>query len=268
MTIERSPGETLRMLLSLLAPASLLGSFAVLFAGGVLFYIFTSGTSYLYYCVWRRERFFPGWDPSTPTEHAQRRAEWTWAFYNLLGNAVLTAPIHHALITGRTKIYFDFQDHGWGWYAASFAVVLLFTEPLVYWAHRILHHPFLYRHIHVHHHKFRTPSPWTSMAFHPLDSFAQAAPHHLLIFLLPLHVSVYGFFLMFLQVWSTFIHERVTWVHWSAINYTAHHTLHHKLNKSNYGQFFTFCDRLFGSYKSPEGIVYDGADARLPAAAE
>jgi hypothetical protein len=36
--------------------------------------------------------------------------------------------------------------------------------------------------------------------------------------------------------------------------------LHHKLNKANYGQFFTLCDRIFETYKAPDGIVYDGAD--------
>jgi sterol desaturase/sphingolipid hydroxylase (fatty acid hydroxylase superfamily) len=46
------------------------------------------------------------------------------------------------------------------------------------------------------------------------------------------------------------------------------HTLHHKLNKYNYGQFFTFSDRLFGTYKSSEGLVYDGADRLEPAPAE
>jgi sterol desaturase/sphingolipid hydroxylase (fatty acid hydroxylase superfamily) len=73
---------------------------------------------------------------------------------------------------------------------------------------------------------------------------------------------------MFLRVRSTLIHERVTWVRWGAIHYPAHHTLHRKLNKTKYGQFFTACDRLFGSYKSLEGLVYDGADPRLPDAAE
>ena len=78
-----------------------------------------------------------------------------------------------------------------------------------------------------------------------------------------LAISVYAFFIVFLQVWTTMIHERVTWVRWPIINFTAHHTLHHKLNKANYGQFFTICDRLFGTYKSPEGIVYDGAERRV-----
>jgi lathosterol oxidase len=248
------------MLRALIAPASLVGSFAVLFLGGLVFYLATSGTSFLYYCVWRRERFFPGSNVASDQERAQRRLEWRWAFWNLLGNAVLTAPIHHGIVTGRSRIYFDVADHGgWAWLAGSVLAVLLVTEPLVYWAHRLLHHPLLYRHLHLPHHKFRTPSPWTSMAFHPLDSFAQAAPHHLLAFVMPMHVGVYAGFLVFLQIWSTFIHERVTWLSWGAINFTAHHTLHHKLNKSNYGQFFTFCDRIFGTYKAPDGIVYDGA---------
>lgn len=256
------------MLDAVIAPRTLLGSLLVLFVGGVIFYLLTSGTSYLYYCVWRRERFFPGWDPTTPEERAMRRKEWRWAFYNILGNAVLTAPVHHAIVTGHTRLYFAVSDHGWGWYAASILVVLAVTEPLVYWAHRLLHHPVLYKHLHLPHHMFRSPTPWTSMAFHPLDSFAQAAPHHLLAFILPLHLSVYAGFIVFLQVWSTFIHERVTWVRLGgALNYTACHTLHHKLNKSNYGQFFTFCDRLWGTYKNPEGLVYDGAN-QAPAASE
>lgn len=251
------------MLQAVLAPESLLGSFAVLFVGGVIFFVLTSGASFFYYRVWRRERFFGGQERSLEEEARQRPTEFRWAFYNLLGEAVLTAPIHHGIVTGKSRVYFSIADYGWGWTLASVAVVLIVTEPLVYWAHRLLHHPFLYKHVHLPHHLFRTPSPFTAMAFHPLDSFAQVAPHHLLAYLIPLHVGVYGFFIVFLQVWTTFIHERVTWVTWPIINFTAHHTVHHKLNKANYGQFFTLCDRLFGTYKSPEGIVYDGAEQRV-----
>lgn len=247
---------------AILAPQTVLGSFFVLFLGGVVFYFVTSGTSWFYYFVARRERFFPGQAAAVEAERAQRKREWLWAFFNLLGNAVVTAPIHHFIVTGESRVYLDVAERGWGYLLFSVVAVLVFTEPLVYWAHRLLHHPVLYKHIHLHHHQFRKPTPWTSMAFHPLDSFAQAAPHHLFAFLFPIHIGVYMFFIMFLQLWSTFIHERVTWVRWGAINYTAHHTLHHHANKYNFGQFFTFCDRAFGSYKDPAGLVYDGADPR------
>lgn len=245
---------------TILAPQSVLASFLVLFVGGLLFFPLTSGTSYLYYRVFRKQRFFGGDEENLAKEQGQRKTEWLWAFYNVLGNAVITAPIHHLVVTGKSKVYVDVSEHGVGWIFASIVLVLLITEPLVYWAHRILHHPVLYKKIHLHHHQFRVPSPWTSMAFHPLDSFAQAVPHHLCAFLFPMHAGVYLGFIMFLQLWSTFIHERVTWVRWGFINYTAHHTLHHKANKYNFGQFFTVCDRLFGTYRAPLGLVYDGAD--------
>lgn len=245
---------------SILAPQSVWGSFLILFIGGVAFYPVTSGTSFLYYRVLRRKKYFPNDEANLAKEKGQRRTEWIWAFWNLLGNAVLTAPIHHLVVSGNSKVYFDLNDHSLAYTALSIALVLLITEPLVYWAHRLLHHPVLYKHIHLHHHQFRVPSPWTSMAFHPLDSFAQAVPHHMCAFLFPMHAGVYLGFIMFLQVWSTFIHERVTFVRWGFINSTAHHTLHHKANKYNYGQFFTVCDRIFGSYRMPFGVVYDGAD--------
>ncbi|MFO0549277.1 MAG: sterol desaturase family protein [Polyangiaceae bacterium] len=246
------------LLEAIIAPKTIWGSFLVLFFGGLAFYPITSGTSWFYYFVLRRERFFPKDD--VEKEREQRGREWRWTLYNVFGNAVFTAPIHHFMVVGKSRLYFDFSEHGWGYFLFSVVVVLVVTEFGVYWAHRILHHPLLYRRLHFPHHQFRTPTPWTSLAFHPIDSFMQALPHHILAFVLPMHVGLYAFFLIFLQVWSTLIHERVTWVRWAGINFTAHHTLHHKLNNYNFGQFFTFCDRIFGSYRSPYGVVYDGVE--------
>jgi Delta7-sterol 5-desaturase len=251
---------------AIIAPETVWGSFVVLAIGGLLFFPITSGSSWLYYCVLRRERFFPNEDPAR--EREQRPREWKWSVYNVVGHAAFTAPIHHLVVKGHSKVYFDVADRGLPYFFASVVLILAVTEPLVYWAHRILHHPWLYKHIHLHHHQFRTPSPWTSMAFHPVDSFMQAIPHHVCAFLFPVHVGVYVFFIVFLQIWSTWIHERVTWVRHPLVNFTACHTLHHKLNKFNYGQFFTLADRLWGTYKPPYGVVYDGveqATMRAPA---
>ena len=243
---------------AIIAPKTLLGSFLALTIGGLLFFPITSGTSWLYYCVLRRDRFFPNDD--VQKEREQRKKEWKWAFYNVVGNGILTAPVHHWIVQGQSKVYFDVSERGWPYLIGSVVAILVITEPLVYWAHRILHVPFLYKHLHLHHHQFRQPSPWTSMAFHPVDSFMQAVPHHLCAFLFPVHVGVYAGFIIFLQIWSTFIHERVTWVRNPFVNFTACHTLHHKANKHNYGQFFTVCDRLWGTFRNPVGAVYDGVE--------
>lgn len=239
-------------------PPTIFHSFLLLTVGGLVFFAMTSGSSWLYYCVLRRDRFFPNDDASKEGE--QRKKEMKWAVYNVVGNAIFTAPIHHLVISGHSKVYFDVDERGWPYFFGSIFFILTITEPLVYWAHRILHHPVLYRWLHTHHHQFRTPSPWTSMAFHPVDSFMQAVPHHLCAFLFPVHVGIYVGFIIFLQVWSTWIHERVTWVRHPLVNFTACHTVHHKLNRFNFGQFFTICDRIWGTYKSPYGVVYDGVE--------
>ena len=71
----------------------------------------------------------------------------------------------------------------------TFGAPPAFTETLVYWVHRSLHHPLLYRALHRYHHEFREPTPWVSMAFHPLDSFAQGAPYHLFALLFMFSIS-------------------------------------------------------------------------------
>jgi Delta7-sterol 5-desaturase len=239
-------------------PLTILGSFVLLFIGGVFLYVITSGTSYLYYWTLRVDRYFPA-EQRRKSERSEVKKEWLWSFYTLLGNAALMAPICALIVSGRSKVYFHVADYGLPYLVFSIALQLVITELLVYWVHRLLHLPALFKRIHFYHHQFRTPSPWASMAFHPLDSFVQGAPHHLCAFLFPVHVGVYFFAIMFLQLWSTFIHERVSWVRTAQVNNTAHHTAHHKFSRYNYGQFFTLCDRLFGTYKSPVGIVFDGA---------
>lgn len=249
------------LLQSVLAPQTMLGSFVVLFVGGIVFYLVTSGSSYLYYFVLRKQRFFPNETPSP----AQMRKEKMWAVLSLLGNAVITAPIHHFIVQGKSQVYFHFGDHSAGWFVLSVVLMVVITETLVFWAHYALHHPFLYKHIHLYHHQFRQTTPWASVAFHPLDSFAQAAPHHLCAFLFPVHIGVYAASVTFVTLWSVFIHERVTYVRWNWINHTMHHTAHHKFNKWNYGQWFTVWDRIMGTWKNPIGLVEDGYD-RVPQA--
>jgi len=55
----------------------------------------------------------------------------------------------------------------------------------------------------------------------------------------------------FVSIRSVLIHDRVSMVRWNVLNYTGHHTLHHWYYHCNYGQFFTFWDRLMGTYRDP-----------------
>jgi len=222
--------------------------FMVLF--GVVVYVLLSGASYLVFFVWLRERFVPAYRP----DRAEMWKSARWALFSISGNAALMAPVELAIIHGDSRIYFDVADHGWGWLALSAALVLVVTETSIYWIHRALHTPWLYRRLHVHHHQFREPTPLASVAFHPFDSFAQALPYHLCAFLFPLHVWVYHGFVTLVTIWSVMIHDRIRWVPTEWVNHTGCHTAHHWFYRCNYGQYFTLWDRLCGTYRSAAAL--------------
>lgn len=237
------------MFAALLGPAlSVPGLFIIQFVAGLAMYYGLSWLSFQYFFVWNKEKYFPGEPMPDPAEDAHARR---LAFWNLLGNAALGTPFVWWIFHGKGRLYYHIADRGWGYYFLSFVVVLLLTELGVYWAHRWLHHPVLYKHLHLYHHKYRRPTPWTSMAFHPLDSWLQALPTYLCAIYIPMHISLYFGMFVFLMLWTFFIHDRVSFVRLPGIHYTAHHTIHHAYNKFNFGQYLTLFDWMFRSHKDP-----------------
>lgn len=230
--------------------------FAVLTAGGLLTYFAVSGLVYLTFFVLLRERVHPDY-VADPAENRRARM---WSMISVVGNSALTMPFHLALANGWGRLYWDVDALGWGWLAASVALYFLVTETMIYWTHRALHSDLLYARLHARHHEFQLTTPWASNAFHPLDSFAQALPHHLCAFLFPVHVGVYLCMLSFVTVWTAMIHDRVSFVRWKLVNYSGHHALHHWYYEYNLGQFTTVWDRIGGTYLDPEP-----ARADLPA---
>jgi len=229
-------------------PDDLLGLMLFQAVGGALVYFVLAGASYLFFFVWRKERY----RPAEPPEPGQTRQAILWSLYGIVGNAVLAAPIQFLVLRGYGRVYLTVEEYGWSYLVASLAISVAFTETCVYWIHRGLHEPRLYRALHKYHHQFIVPTPWVSMAFHPLDSFFQALPTYVLAFLIPMHRGAYLGLVLFITAWTFLIHDQVTFVPLGVVNYTAHHTLHHLYNDFNYGQFLTVWDRLAGTYRDPK----------------
>lgn len=239
-------------------PTHPLTTFAGLAIGGLVFYGILSTLSYFYFFRWRKQRYHPTY----VEDKVEVRRALKWSVVSLLGNAVLTTPFHLAIAYGWSKVYWDVGDYGWGYLAASVVFYVAFTETLIYWVHRALHWDLLYKYIHAPHHSFKQPTSFVGVAFNPLDSFAQGFAHHICVFLFPVHVGVYLAFVTFVTVWAVMIHDRVSFVTWKGINYTGHHTVHHWFDNYNFGQFFTFWDRIGGTYKDPES---DEVQGQVPA---
>ena len=170
----------------------------------------------------------------------------TWSLGLMSG---LTAVMETWILMGHGHLYTVASQYGWTYFALSPLLFLLFTDFLIYWIHRGLHHRSLYW-LHKLHHHYKETTPFSAFAFHPLDGFAQSFPYHIFVLVFPMHQYLYMATLLLVGLWTVNIHDRVT-LSLPGVNGAAHHTIHHTKFNYNYGQYFTWCDRVFGTYKDP-----------------
>ncbi|KAM4827906.1 lathosterol oxidase [Thomomys bottae] len=166
-------------------------------------------------------------------------------------------------IRGFSKLYDHLREFPLGLLELVSSVLsfLFFTDMLIYFIHRGLHHRLLYKKIHKPHHIWKVTTPFASHAFHPLDGFLQSLPYHIYPFVFPLHKVVYLSLYVLVNIWTISIHDgdfRVPQALKPFINGSAHHTDHHLFFDYNYGQYFTLWDRIGGSFKNPSAFEGSG----------
>jgi Delta7-sterol 5-desaturase len=209
--------------------------------------------SYHYYFVRHRNRYVPDYRESAD----QLRDARQWSLLNILGNTLLLLPIQLLIVSNWSRLYLDVDEFGWPYLAISSIGAVAFAETGIYWAHRLLHVPPLYRWLHAVHHRFREPNPTAAYAFNPADSFFQSLPYHVYVFIVPTHFWVYFSLYIFSSFWTVMIHDRVRYVPAglaSIVNHTGCHTVHHWCYRYNYGNYFTFWDKLCGTYCDPSRL--------------
>lgn len=171
---------------------------------------------------------------------------------------LLTLPFFLLELKGFSRLYFDINDSTGGWSALIWQVpkFILFTDCGIYYIHRWLHWPAVYKRLHKPHHKWIVCTPFASHAFHPVDGWAQSVPYHLYPLLFPLHKVLYLGLFTFVNFWTVMIHDGNYMSNDPVVNGTACHTVHHLYFNYNYGQFTTLWDRLGGSYRRPDDSLF------------
>lgn len=141
----------------------------------------------------------------------------------------------------------------------QFALIVILHDAYFYWIHRAMHSKRLFRATHLHHHKSRTPTPWTAYSFSAWEAAFEAAFVPLFLLATSVFGIAYAGFALFLFLWHMIIrnvmghagHELFPagwvdnpWLDWIAT--TTHHDLHHS-DRHNYGFYFTWWDRWMGT---------------------
>ncbi|RHZ78982.1 hypothetical protein Glove_153g26 [Diversispora epigaea] len=166
--------------------------------------------------------------------------------------SLVTVPWFLGEVRGYSRLYENINDYGWIYGLFSIALFLFFTDMCIYWIHRWLHHPLIYKTLHKAHHRWIVPTPYSSHAFHPFDGYVQSCPYHLFVYIFPLQKWIYIGLFVFVNLWTIMIHDGAYIItSGSFINGAAHHTLHHLYFNYNYGQYFTIWDKLGGSHRLP-----------------
>jgi sterol desaturase/sphingolipid hydroxylase (fatty acid hydroxylase superfamily) len=163
---------------------------------------------------------------------------------------VLYTPLRHF-----TRIYDSVDQYPLWWLFASVILSLVIHDTYFYWMHRLLHHPQLFRYIHLLHHRSTNPSPWASYSFHLIESFTEGAVVFVIVLVMPMYPTGIFMFVILAFIINVYGHLgyeiaplwfRKTFL-FEVFNTSVYHNLHHSKFKGNYGLYFRIWDRLMGT---------------------
>jgi Delta7-sterol 5-desaturase len=152
---------------------------------------------------------------------------------------------------GWTMIYKDISEYGLPYFFVSLIALILFHDTYFYWTHRMMHHPKLFKKMHLTHHISTNPSPWAAFAFNPYEAVVEAGIVPIAVLLFPLHGLTILFFLLYMTFLNVLGHLafelfpknflRNPIFKWH--NTSTHHNMHHRYFHCNYGLYFNWWDR-------------------------
>ena len=171
-----------------------------------------------------------------------------------LGSGVLVWTAYEVLL-------FRAMANGWApvltwadspvWFVALFLLIPMWESFYFYWIHRLLHVPFLYKHVHALHHRNINVGPWSGLSMHPIEHviFLGSGLIHFLVPASPVHILYH---MQYLTLTAATTHTGFEGMLMKDKNRlklgTFHHQMHHRYFECNYGSLEVPWDKVFGSF--------------------
>ena len=170
-------------------------------------------------------------------------------------------------IPGLYYIYFTYKNVGlqfsgplpaYSTILLQYIAYILIDDFVFYWAHRLMHIPFFYKHFHKRHHSFKRSNAAAGEYFHPIDYLLSGTlPTMLGTLIIRPHILVVWSWLI-IRIWeacdghSGYDLVFVPFRYFPFRPGAQVHDFHHSQNVGNYGSLTVFWDWLCGtdlSYK-------------------
>lgn len=194
--------------------------------------------------------------PSFPKTNTIKK-EIKWSLLNIFCLAIINLSVYFLYKENHSKIYIDISEYGWFYFVVSLPMLMFLQDTYFYWTHRIMHTNFFYEKIHRVHHQFTNPSPWTTLAQHPLEIIPQNLFFVIVLTIIPIHpIILFSFVIVSTGInlmghlgYELFPRWFVnSWLGKVFLTSTFHN-MHHEYQVENFGLYFFFWDRLMGTYK-------------------
>lgn len=249
----------------MLLPFDTWGQVLFIFLVSIARYLVFGGLAFAaFYVIWKHQSVFKKIQDRWPSRADYFRE----IFYSLLTFIIFALTplvLNNPAIRPHTSIYRDIHQHSMLYFWAVFPALLIIHDAYFYWAHRLMHHPKLFKWFHVIHHKSTNPSPWASFAFQPSEAFIESGIIYLFAFTLPVHFIHIFSFLVFMTIYNVYGHlgfelaPRGFNRHWlfKWLNTSVNHNMHHQYFKGNYGLYFTWWDRLMNTLHPEYNTRFD-----------
>ena len=232
---------------------------------GLLRYVVLAGLPFLVVYLWWPKVFANSKIQARP---ASRKDFVREVVYSVQSNFVLVAVAVAVLqppFRGYTQVYSQLGAYPWWWVPVSIVLALVLHDTYFYWLHRLVHHPRLYRRVHLVHHQSSNPSPLAAYAFHFTEALLEALVLPIILLALPMHLLALFLFatLAFaINVYGHLGHEVAPrWLRHSVlfgvVTTSVHHNMHHAQGSCNYGLYFRFWDRAMGTEHPGYVAAYD-----------
>ena len=210
-----------------------------------------------YFLFWKKfKQKFQNWRIQLvqKVDANQIKRELKNSLLTLIIGAMYSSIVFYMSSQGQTKIYTDFSEHSAFVAVSGFFILFIVDDTWFYWIHRLLHHPKIFRYVHLEHHKSVDVNPFTSMSFHFIE------PLLLSLWIIPVAYvfPIYAPVLMLVQVWGLLDNIKAhlgfelypaklnkSWFRF--LTSSTHHNMHHSKFDGNYGVHFRFWDKLLGT---------------------
>lgn len=223
----------------------------------------------IFYIVFKQKWFY---------QKIQQKFPKTKDYFRELGYSLTTMIIFSLIIVllnspsigPHTTRYKDINEWGWAYYFSAFPIMFIMHDAYFYFMHRLMHHPSVFKYIHLVHHQSTNPSPWAAYAFHPLEAIIEQGIVIIFYFTIPIHITHLAIFFLFSIIYNVYGHlgyelyprgfNKTMLGKW--INTSVNHNQHHQYFKGNYGLYTLIWDRLFGTIRQDYDQQFESVTSR------